>query len=76
LGVEGTQGAVINEVADGSLASLAGLTKGDLITEADHQPVTSAEDFAQIVDKAKDKDELLLNIKRKDASLFVVLQTK
>jgi serine protease Do len=76
LGVEGTKGAVINEVADGSLASLAGLTKGDLITEADHQPVTSAEDFAQIVDKAKDKDELLLNIKRKDASLFVVLQTK
>ena len=76
LGVEAAKGVVITDVAEGSLASLAGLQKGDVIVEADRQPVANADALEQVLAKAKDKSNVLLLINRQGGSLFVVLQMK
>ena len=76
FGAQGAEGAVITDVQEGSPASLAGLQPGDLVVEADRQKVASADDLEQALSKAKDKDTVLLLIKRKGASLFVVLHVK
>ena len=76
LGVQAEKGAVITEVTDGSLASLAGLQKGDVIVNADRQPITSAADLQQALAKAKDKEQVLLRVTRQGGSLYVVLQMK
>jgi serine protease Do len=74
LGVEVEKGAVITDVTEGSPASLAGLQKGDVIVNADREPVASVEDLEQALAKAKDKDQVLLRVTRQSGSLFVVLQ--
>jgi serine protease Do len=76
LDVQATKGAVITEVGQGSLASLAGLQKGDVIVEADRQPVSNVADLEQAIAQAKDKGRLLLRITRQGGSLFVVLAMK
>jgi serine protease Do len=73
---EGQKGALITEVREGTPASLAGLQEGDLIIEADRQKVASADDLQEALKQAKDKDSVLLLLKRKGASLFIVLQMK
>ncbi len=75
-GVENETGVLITGVQGGSLAAMAGLQAGDLIAEADRQPVTNAHELSDALAKAKNKDRVLLLIKRKGGSLFVVLQTK
>jgi len=76
FGIRGAEGAIITDVEEGGAASLAGLQPGDIIVEADRQKVTSADDLQEALSKAKDKDTVLLLIKRKSSSLFVVLKTK
>ena len=72
LGVD--KGVVITDVADGSLAALAGLRAGDVIVEADHQPVANIGEFERAL--ARNKDGILLRINRQGGSLFVVMQKK
>ncbi|HUA38876.1 MAG TPA: DegQ family serine endoprotease [Candidatus Sulfopaludibacter sp.] len=72
--VNAEKGAVITDVNESSLASLAGLQTGDVIVEADHQPVASMDDLEQALAKAKHKNQVLLRVTRAGVSLFVVLQ--
>jgi serine protease Do len=76
LGIEAEKGVVITDVNEGSLASLAGLHKGDVIVEADRQSVSNVDELEQVLAKAKDKDNVLLLVKKQGGSLFVVLQMK
>jgi serine protease Do len=76
FGVEAEKGVVITDVAEGSLASVGGLQRGDVITEADRQPVASAAELDQALAKSKNEDTVLLLVKRQGGSLFVVLQKK
>ncbi len=76
LGVEAEKGVAITDVDEGSLASLAGLQQGDVIVEADHQPVASVNDLEQALAKAKDQSQVLLRVVRRGGSMFVILQTK
>ena len=76
LGVKAGKGAVITDVDESGLASLTGLQKGDVIVEADHQPVASDEDLMQALNKAKDKDQVLLRVMRPGGTLFIVLQMR
>ena len=76
FGIRGAEGAVITDVEEGGPASLAGLQPGDVIVEADRQKVASAGDLQEALDNAKDKDTVLMLIKRKGASLFVVIRMK
>ena len=70
------EGAIITDVQEGSPASVAGLQPGDLVVEADRRKVASADDLQEALNKAKDKETVLLLIKRRGASLFVVLHLK
>ncbi len=76
FGLENEKGVVITDVEGGSVASMAGLQAGDLITEVDRQRVTNIDELKDALTKAKDKGRVLLLVKRKGGSLFVVLQTK
>jgi len=76
LNVAAKQGVVITDVNESSLASVAGLEKGDVIVEADRQPVADVDALEQALAKAKDRDQVLLRVTRPGGSLFVVLQMK
>lgn len=75
-GLENEKGVLITGVEGGSLAAMAGLQAGDMIAEADRQPVTNVRELEDVLTKAKNQDTVLLLVKRKGGSLFVVLQTK
>ncbi|HUX24289.1 MAG TPA: DegQ family serine endoprotease [Burkholderiales bacterium] len=72
LGLEGERGALVSDVDEGGPASLAGLQSGDLITEANHQPIADVAELRRVLDTAK--DSVLLLVKRRGQSLFVVLR--
>ena len=72
LGYEGQHGVLVTEVEPGSPAEMANLQTGDLIAEADRQPVKNVDDLRSAM--AKSKDTVLLLVKRKDASLFVTMR--
>lgn len=73
---ENDKGVVVTDVDHGSPAADAELRPGDLITEVDRQPVTSVDEFQEALAKAKEKDSLLILVKRDGASRFVILRRK
>jgi serine protease Do len=72
FGLEGESGALISGVDEGSPAALADLQTGDLIVEANRQAITDVGELRSVLDKAK--DSVLLLVKRRGQSLFVVLR--
>ncbi len=72
--VEGSKGVLITGVEQGSLAAASDLQHGDLIVEADHKPVATVSELQAILNK--DKDRVLLLIKRKSGSIFLVFRLK
>ena len=74
LGLKATQGVVIADVADGSPAATAGLRPRDVIVEADHNKVTSAQDLKKNVDQKKGKGTpMLLLVNRDGQNLYVAV---
>ncbi len=71
-GIEASKGVVITAVEPGSLAATYGLEAGDLIVEADHKPVTNTADLQSLL--SRDKKQILLLVKRKTGSIFLVLK--
>ena len=67
-------GVLISGVAEGSAASAANLQVGDLILEANREPVSRIEDLQKILSTAK--QQILFLIKRKGSSIFVVIRLK
>jgi serine protease Do len=66
-----TNGVVVTDVDPGSHAAEAGLRKGDVIQEVNHQSVKSVSDFERMVGKSKDAALLLVN--RFGNTLFVAV---
>ena len=60
LGVKKSAGVVVTRVEPESPAAEAGIQPGDVIQEVNRKPVKNVEDFVQKVEKAKDKDSILL----------------
>jgi serine protease Do len=73
---EGEKGVVVTDVDDGSPAAVAELHPGDLITEVDRQPITNVNEFRDALAKAKDKESVLMLVKRESASRFVIVRQK
>jgi serine protease Do len=69
-----SDGVVITDVANDSVASAKGLKPGDVIVQVDRQPTKTAEEFAQAIDKSDPKKGVLLYVKREGAASFVVLK--
>jgi serine protease Do len=69
-----TDGVVVTDVAPSSVASAKGMKPGDMIVQIDRQPIKSAAEFAQAIEKADTKKGVLLYIKRDGTASFVVLK--
>jgi serine protease Do len=72
LDLETTKGVVVTEVDPDSPAGDAGVQPGDVITQANRQPVHNLKDYHKAV--AGKKDELLLLVNRQGQSFFVALR--
>jgi len=69
----GTSGVVIDEVAQASPAAQAGLGRGDVIEEVNHQAVPNTAAFDRAVRAAGDKPVLLL-VNHQGTTAFVVIE--
>ena len=76
LGVKRDAGIVVTQVEPGSPAAEAGIQTGDVIKQVNRKPVKNVEDFVQKVEKATDKDNVLLLIQRGQNSLFAAVTPK
>ena len=56
-----TQGVVVTDVSPSSEAAAAGLRKGDVIQEVNHQSVKNTSDFERAVKSSKEEPLLLVN---------------
>ncbi len=71
-----TTGVVITGVEPGGQAEAAGLQRGDVIQEVNHETVKTLEDYQKVVQKIQ-KDELaVLLVNRQGNSLFVAVNPK
>ncbi|MPZ50621.1 MAG: PDZ domain-containing protein [Dehalococcoidia bacterium] len=66
LGITQTAGAVVMEVVPGSPASQAGLSRGDVITDVEGQPVEGESDLTRLIDSHKPGDRITLKVARGD----------
>jgi len=73
--LENEKGVLVIGVQEGSVASVAGLQAGDLIVEANRQPVTTVVELRSVLKKSTGSDRVLLLVKRKGGSLFLLLPT-
>jgi serine protease Do len=73
LGVPDKTGVVVARVQDGSPAADAGIQPGDVIVEANRQPVKGVVDLRRVISQQKPGEAILLLIHRHDASLFVAV---
>jgi serine protease Do len=74
LGLKAEQGVVVADVAEGSPAATAGLRPRDVIVEADHQKVATADDLKKSVERKKGKGApILLLVNRNGNSLYVAV---
>ncbi len=71
-----TTGVVINHVEPGSPAEAAGLQRGDVIQEVNHEVVKSLEDFQRIASKIKKEEMVVLLLSRQGNNLFVAVNPR
>jgi serine protease Do len=67
-----TKGVLVDQVKAGSRADEAGLERGDVIQQVNHQPVSSAQEFSQMVNGKKDGPVLLL-VNRNGDTMFLAV---
>jgi len=63
-------------VEPGSTAADAGIQTGDVIQEVNRKPVKNVDDFLQKIEKAKEKESVLLLIQRGQNNLFAAVTLK
>lgn len=72
LGIKAGKGVVVTEVAPGSVAMMAGISRGSVILEVNRKAVNSAAEFDQAV-KSSANNKVLLLVRDDDVSRYVVL---
>jgi len=76
LGVELTQGVVVEEITDGGAAQYAGILPQDIIVEANNVEIRNFPDLQEIISSAKVGDTLELKINRKGKIIEIPVQLK
>ncbi len=71
-----TTGVLINHVETGSAAEAAGLQRGDVIQEVNHEVVKSLEEYQKISAKIKKEEMVVLLLSRQGNNLFVAVNPK
>jgi S1-C subfamily serine protease len=72
LGV--TQGVIVTDVADNSLAAAQDIQREDVITEVDGKKITNLASFRDALNKADPRKGVLLYLDRKGSKTFAVLK--
>jgi len=71
-----TQGVIVTDVADNSLAAAQDIQREDVITEVDGKPVTNVQTFRDALTKADPRKGILLYLDRKGSKTFAVLKAE
>jgi serine protease Do len=71
-----TTGVLINHVETGSAAEAAGLQRGDVIQEVNHEVVKSLEEYQKISSNIKKEEMVVLLLSRQGNNLFVAVNPK
>lgn len=71
---QATGGVVITEVEEGSAAAVAGLQKGDIVTEAAGKPILNSKDFDKILSSDLVDEGALVLIERGGARTIAILK--
>jgi serine protease Do len=74
LGYKETAGAYITRTSPDGLAADAGLVRGMMVTRIDKKPVTSAEEFKEMIGKASLEKGVLLQVYSPQGSSYVLLK--
>jgi serine protease Do len=74
LGLKEARGVVITAVEPRGAAAQAGLRPGDIVLEANRQPIKEAGDFKKMVDAVKPGENLLILVRRGESNMFLVLK--
>ena len=69
----GQEGVMVIAIERDRPAGRAGIQMGDVIEEVNRQPIRSLDDFDKAIKAAKDRDMILLLIRRGDSRSFLVL---
>jgi serine protease Do len=67
------RGVLVASVQPGSPADLGNIHQGDIILGINRHPVNSVKEAMETISKAKDKDSLLLLVKRGEGTFYVAL---
>ncbi len=73
FGSKGSRGVLVANVQPGSPADTAGVRPGDVLLSVNRQPVNSADQAVEVISKAKDRDSLLLQLRREEGTFFAAL---
>ncbi len=76
LKLDEASGVLVANVEGGTPAAMAGLQRGDLITEINQEKVVDMESFAKLLAQAKGDKRILLLVQRGAHSRYVVIKNK
>src|SRR5262245_31158422 len=71
LGYSGTEGVVVTQIDPRSEAYQAGVRRGLVIREVNHQEVSNTQDFRQAVQKAEQDKRLLMLVESQQATMYI-----
>jgi len=75
FGVDKIDGVIVTEVQQGSAAFRKGVRVGDIITDVDHKPVTTAKEFRDAVKAADTKKKgVMVNFTSRGTSKYEILK--
>jgi serine protease Do len=63
-----SNGVIVTDVEPASFAEDLGLSRGDVITEIDHQPIKTMADYRREMSKLKPEQDILIKVARLDAN--------
>jgi len=71
LGQSDTEGVVVTQIDPHSEAYQAGVRRGMVIREVNHQEVSNTQDFRQAVQKAEQDKQLLMLVESQQATMYI-----
>ena len=74
LGARPGDGVVVTKVMSGSVAAMAGIEPGSVILQVNKRQVSSAEEFARLVNASGNDRRVLLLVSRRGTTYYVVLR--
>ena len=71
LGYDDTEGVVVTEIDPRSEAYQAGVRRGMVIREINHQEVSNTQKFRQVVEQAEQSKQMLLLVESQQATMYI-----